>query len=179
MKENFNSRIRVFKKLDEEALNIYGPGMVSAIRVDDERHLYRVLFSNGTCIPMYDSNIANLLSETDDPKQMPIYLSGPIESVGYRQARANFHMAKMVLRRAGYKRILNPIKFFKKETAEKMEWSMIMIKDLKALAMCTQIAMLPLWEQSSGARIEHDFAMHEGKRVIHFNSDFTLEDPML
>lgn len=179
MKENFNSRIRVFKKLDEESLNIYGPDMVSAILVDNERCLYHVLYKNGFCVPIYDSNIGNILSETDDPKQMPIYLSGPIESIGYEQARENFHKAKIILRNAGYKRILNPIQFFKKEKADLMEWNRIMIHDLKALTMCTQIAMLPMWEQSSGARIEHDFAMHEGKRVIHFNSDFTLEDPML
>ncbi|MGN1262838.1 MAG: DUF4406 domain-containing protein [Prevotella sp.] len=178
MKENFNSRIRAFKKFDEETLKYYDPEMFSAIRISQDRHLYMVLFKNGHCITMYDKNIERMLSETDDPKQMPIYLSGPIESIGYHQARENFHKAKIILRNAGYKRILNPIQFFKKETADQMEWSRIMIHDLRALTMCTQIAMLPLWEQSCGARIEHDFAIHEGKRVLLFNSDFTLEDPM-
>lgn len=112
----------------------------------------------------YNSSCCELLT---DEKQMPIYISGPIESVGVDKASEAFKAAEEQLKEEGYTLIINPMEVISKRCGPNASWSEAMVFDIRYLALCRHILMLPGWEQSVGSRIEHEFAKHEGLNIIY------------
>ena len=134
----------------------------------------QVLYSNGKVHTDWCFTMENIFYVTDNEKELPVYISGPIESVGIDKARENFARAEQVLRANGYNNIVNPTTFLTDEQAKRMDWEDIMRFDLRALTFCAHIAMLHVWEQSHGASIEHHFAQHEGMNILYINSEYEL-----
>nr|WP_318298039.1 DUF4406 domain-containing protein [Paraburkholderia bannensis] len=73
-----------------------------------------------------------------------------------------FHAEARRLRALGFE-IVNPAEINADPTAE---WLDCMRADIKQLVDCDGVALLPGWEQSRGATIEHNLARDLGLRVI-------------
>lgn len=79
-----------------------------------------------------------------------IYISGPMSGI----PRLNFPMFNRTavrLRNMRWK-VINPVEINPNETAD---WLECIAVDIRAMEGCTAICMLPGWETSFGARIEH------------------------
>jgi Domain of unknown function (DUF4406) len=73
-----------------------------------------------------------------------------------------FHRMAASLRASGYE-VMNPAEICPDPTAK---WEDCMRADLAALVTCDAIALLPGWEKSRGASLEHTVAMALGMRPI-------------
>lgn len=101
---------------------------------------------------------------------MLIYLSGPITGIenGNRTA---FARAAAMLQQAGYM-VKNPHDIFCEPAPQDHNqllayWQRAMRADIRALVDCDRIAMLPGWEKSEGARLEHFVAGKLGIGAIY------------
>lgn len=92
-----------------------------------------------------------------------VYVSGRMTGMPELNFPA-FHAAAAYLRAQGY-RVINPAELDEGDT-EPMSWAGYMRRDIKALMDCDLIAMLPDWERSKGATIEHDLAVDLGMGLI-------------
>lgn len=101
---------------------------------------------------------------------MLIYLSGPI--TGHADGnRPAFDRAASMLRAAGYL-VKNPHDLFcEPPPADPLQmrayWQRAMRADVRALVDCDRIAMLPGWEKSEGAQLEHLIAAKLGIGAIY------------
>ena len=90
---------------------------------------------------------------------MKIYISGPISNDPYH--REAFDKAELYLSNLGYK-VINPLdipeKQFNGPDKDIKLWNYFMRKSIKLLMDCDQIYMLEKWEESRGAKIEHQLA---------------------
>ena len=66
-------------------------------------------------------------------------------------------------------RNLHPVNPTKLNHDHDKTWASYMIEDLKALADCQYILMLPNWTRSNGAKIEHQMAIEAGIEIIYLN----------
>lgn len=88
---------------------------------------------------------------------MKIYIAGKISGLSQSEYEANFTTAENYCKsHAGITEIVNPIKL---DHSQNKEWIDHMRTDLKALLDCGAIYMQKNWEESAGARIEHDLAL--------------------
>ena len=91
--------------------------------------------------------------------QVKIYISGPISNDPFHAE--SFDKAEEYLKHLGYK-IVNPLdikeKVFIGPDKDIKLWNYFMRKSIKLLMECDQIYMLEKWEESRGARIEHQLA---------------------
>lgn len=90
-----------------------------------------------------------------------IYLSGPMTGLPDLNFPA-FHTAAAALRAKGLD-VVNPAEI--NPEGEKT-WHACMRADIKALCDCHTIALLPGWENSSGAHLELNLAHRLGMRVV-------------
>lgn len=83
---------------------------------------------------------------------MRVYISGPITGVkNYEKA---FQRVEDKLAAMGHA-VVNPCKLSHEHDKS---WGAFMREDIKALMDCDAIALLPGWEDSTGARIEESIA---------------------
>lgn len=47
------------------------------------------------------------------------------------------------------------------------DYSRALLRDLDVITTCTIVAMLPGWEESSGAKVEREFALALGLEVLY------------
>lgn len=98
---------------------------------------------------------------------MKVYISGPI--TGIENFRASFSARAASLRAMGYK-VENPVDISENLRRmfpdKKLQYEDFMKHDIAALLDCDGISMLPGWENSKGARIEHDVAVATGKIFV-------------
>jgi hypothetical protein len=92
-----------------------------------------------------------------------IYISGAITSDLFNAPR-KFCEAERFLKRTFGCEVINPMKLPHKEGAT---WEEYMVVDLEALRTCDTIYMLPCWEGSKGARIEHAEAQRQKMKIIY------------
>ena len=92
-----------------------------------------------------------------------IYISGTIS--GDPNFEEKFEKAAKRLVELGwnYWYIVNPAK----ECNQAWPWWRCMLKDLRLLWKCGYVAMLPDWNDSRGARIEHSVARWRKKEIIY------------
>lgn len=94
-----------------------------------------------------------------------IYIAGKIGGLSESIFIPKFEQAKRKLIDLGYDAII-PTEF---EHDHGHTWAEYMLEDLMFLSRCDAICLLPCWEDSPGARIEHQFAVGARKEVYHFN----------
>lgn len=90
-----------------------------------------------------------------------LYLAGPMSDLPELNFPA-FHAEAARLRALGYT-VINPAEINSDPTAE---WIDCMCADIPQLIGCDGIALLPGWETSKGARIEHSIARALGMLVL-------------
>lgn len=95
-----------------------------------------------------------------------IYLSGKITGLDPDNVRLKFHLSGLSFDPEYYE-VICPLNL--PHNHDKSEASFL-LEDLQALAACNCIYMLRDWTDSRGARIEHDFAVKVGIKVIYQES---------
>jgi hypothetical protein len=88
-----------------------------------------------------------------------LYLAGPI--TGVADYRERFQQAADKLRADGYA-VINPA-----ENAPQPDWRSYMTISLTQLCTAEGAAMLPGWEKSKGAFLEHHVAVNLGMPIIY------------
>jgi len=91
-----------------------------------------------------------------------IYISGPMTGMPEHNFPA-FHAVADRLRKAGWS-VVNPAENFKGRTDLPREAYMRM--DVALMATCNAIAMLPMWRESRGARVEYLLAREMGMELL-------------
>lgn len=89
-----------------------------------------------------------------------VYLAGPISGIKDRNREA-FAAAQRALERKGYT-VVNPLVL----NPQPAPWAECMRRDIPHMLGCDTIALLPGWEQSEGATLEHDIAEKLGMNVL-------------
>jgi hypothetical protein len=86
---------------------------------------------------------------------MRVYISGPMSGIKDDNFPA-FKAAARALRMLGYE-VVNPAEFDTDVDGlgERSRWVKLLKADIKALMDCDGIVMLPGWENSKGAQLEH------------------------
>lgn len=93
---------------------------------------------------------------------MRTYLAGPM--TGYAELNFPlFHAEAKRLRDSGHD-VVNPAEI---NIDPAKGWAECMRADIAALVTCDAIAMLPGWDKSPGATLEHHIATRLGLLVIH------------
>ena len=95
---------------------------------------------------------------------MRIYVAGPMTGIEELNFPA-FHAAAARLRAEGH-HVENPAEINPDPAAK---WEDCMRADIVKLLECEAIALLPGWEKSRGATLEHHIATSLGMSVIHAN----------
>ena len=89
------------------------------------------------------------------------YLAGPMSNLPELNFPA-FHAEAARLRAAGH-HVVNPAEVNPDHT---MPWAECLRRDIPELLTCDGIALLPGWEASRGAKLEHHIATALGMRVV-------------
>jgi hypothetical protein len=113
------------------------------------------------------SALAPAHKKKDQGKQVVVYVSGGMSGLPDFNFPA-FHRAAVHLRSVGYA-VVNPAEMDELHPGESMTWEQYLRRDIKALMDCSHIAMLPGWEKSRGARLEHMNATELGMTVMFLN----------
>ena len=92
-----------------------------------------------------------------------IYLSGPISGLDIEHARELFAAAQKEMAKQGWE-CVNPMN---NGLPVEAPWEEHLALDVLNLFSCKAIAMLPGWEASQGARLEHALAKRIGMRIIN------------
>jgi hypothetical protein len=92
---------------------------------------------------------------------MRLYLAGPMTGIKDLNFPA-FHRAAASLRASGYE-VVNPAEINCDPTAG---WAFCMRKDIAELVTCEAIGLLPGWEKSRGAKLEHHIATQLGMKEV-------------
>lgn len=95
-----------------------------------------------------------------------IYIAGPMTGLPELNFPA-FHRAASFLRAAGHTAI-NPAEIVTDQTAK---WEDCMRADIAQLVTCDAVMLLPGWEKSRGARLEHTIATALGMEVTELATE--------
>lgn len=98
-------------------------------------------------------------------KPIRCYLAGPMSGLPELNFPA-FHQAAASLRASGYD-VVNPAEINADPTAG---WTTCMRQDIAQLVTCDAIALLPGWQKSRGAKLEHHIAIQLAMREIHITT---------
>lgn len=99
-------------------------------------------------------------------KPCTVYLSGKIGGLEWDDAVHNFEVAEHCVKKELFliRRIVNPTLSPLPRTAT---WEQHLAKDLNDMIACDTIAMLPNWQDSPGAKLEHEFAKVRGYNIVY------------
>lgn len=89
-----------------------------------------------------------------------VYIAGPMTGLPAHNFPA-FRHAAMLLREAGYE-VMSPVEINNEESCSAKPWQECMRADIAALVTCDMVALLPGWENSRGATLEHYIANSVG-----------------
>ena len=101
---------------------------------------------------------------------MKIYISGKISGTDLTETRKRFAAVAKVMKRLG----VEPVNPLENGLSEHDTWKAHMLKDIADLLRCNAIYMLQGWEESKGARIEHDIATKKRMPIM-----YEVEQPMM
>lgn len=108
--------------------------------------------------------------EKKEPKIISVYLSGKVSGLDLDVAKERFadaaRQCETAMKEKGYDEVyvVNPLAI---PTLSDLEWADYMLMDLQLLRHCDAIMMLPGWEESQGAVVEHGFSVGSGKAVYY------------
>lgn len=91
-----------------------------------------------------------------------IYIAGPMTGLSELNFPA-FHAAAVALRAQGH-HVENPAEI---NPDPKAQWIDCMRADIARLVTCDAVYLLPGWERSRGAKVEHGLAVGLGMQVMH------------
>ncbi len=94
-----------------------------------------------------------------------IYISGRISGLTSNEYENSFFSAQLQLLKMGYQYIVNPLFITRK--IDKTDYSALMVCCIDFLFQCNAIYMIAGWENSRGARIEHNIAKEMGMEIIY------------
>ncbi|MBR4787874.1 MAG: DUF4406 domain-containing protein [Bacteroidales bacterium] len=100
-------------------------------------------------------------------KNNKVYIAGKI--TGDAKYREKFAQAERYLTEwLEWKpeEVVNPVK----ECCQRWPWWRCMLRCLRLICGCKFVAMLPDWNESRGARIEHGWAQMIGKVILYLNT---------
>lgn len=100
---------------------------------------------------------------------MRIYLSGPMSDLPDHNFPA-FHAYAAILREEGNE-VVNPAEI---NDDTSLSWKQCLRADIRELAGCDAIALMPGWEVSDGAQLELHVAHRLGLQVMHVGTSFDL-----
>lgn len=89
------------------------------------------------------------------------YLAGPMSGLPELNFPAFFAQAAK-LRAQGHE-VVNPAEI---NTDHSMSWAQCMRADIAELVKCDAVALLPGWQQSEGATLEHHIAQRLGMHIF-------------
>lgn len=92
-----------------------------------------------------------------------IYISGPMTGKPALNFPA-FHRAAANLRALGHD-VVNPAELDDADP-KALQWHQYLRRDITHLMTCDAVAMLPGWQESKGARLEHHIAMELGMEEV-------------
>ena len=95
-------------------------------------------------------------------KKTTIYIAGPMTGLPDLNFPA-FHTAAKRLRAQGFE-VINPAEI---NPDQHMSWQACMRTDIAALVFCDGIHLLPGWQNSDGATLEHDIALRLGLAITY------------
>ena len=111
---------------------------------------------------METENTTNTARPADMPPARRVYISGAIAGMDLKERREAFAQAAERIARMG----LRPVNPFDNGVPQEAHWREHMRADIRMLLTCQYIYMLRGWEQSKGAKLEHDVATSCGLRVL-------------
>jgi len=85
---------------------------------------------------------------------MRIYIAGPISTLSLEAAQRNFLQAKENIQLSGH----TPVNPMELRHEHDKSWESYMKACISEMMSCDAIMMLTGWQQSKGARIEHNLA---------------------
>jgi nucleoside 2-deoxyribosyltransferase len=91
-----------------------------------------------------------------------VYLSGPISSIGKKEAAERFLAVEHTLKRISFYPV-NPMAIISNAAS----WLDFMKVDISAMLLCDCLLMLEGWEDSTGAVIEHNLAESLGIPIYY------------
>lgn len=91
-----------------------------------------------------------------------LYIAGPMTGLPDLNFPA-FHLAAKRLRAQGFE-VINPTEI---NPDQHMSWQACMRTDIAALVFCDGIHLLPGWQNSDGATLEHDIALRLGLAITY------------
>ena len=95
-------------------------------------------------------------------RKMTVYIAGPMTGLPELNFPA-FHAEATRLRALGYE-VVNPAEI---NPDKDMSWRQCMRTDIAALVFCDGIQLLPGWQDSKGATLEHHIAERLGMDVSY------------
>ena len=93
---------------------------------------------------------------------MKVYIAGPMTGIPDYNYPA-FHALAADLRSVGYE-VVNPAENFGGD--QSLPWQTYLREAIRRLVDCDAVAMLPGWEDSSGATLEHSIAFALGMTFL-------------
>lgn len=93
-----------------------------------------------------------------------VYISGAIAHHDLAERKAAFRAAERELAEMGFR----PVNPFDNGLPDEAHWREHMRVDIAMLLACDFIYMLHGWEQSKGAKLEHDVATSCGIKVLRY-----------
>ena len=96
-----------------------------------------------------------------------VYISGAIAHHDLAERKRAFREAAEMLEGKGF----TPVNPFDNGVPDDAHWRKHMRADIALLTACDYIYMLPGWEMSKGAKLEHDVATSCGIRVLAYGEE--------
>lgn len=103
-----------------------------------------------------------------------VYISGKMRYMTEEESRALFLSAQRKLEAEGFE-VVNPWDFEDEKSKQCSEWSDYIMFDLPILKTCDIIYMLPNWNDSCGANVEHWYAKGHGIEIRYAQEPNSLE----
>jgi hypothetical protein len=95
-----------------------------------------------------------------------IYIAGKVTGLPWEEVKARFAVKQHELEEAGHD-VCNPCEMAEKNNWHSLPWGEIMRSCIAALMFADELHLLPRWQDSRGAILEHDTAQRVGIPIVY------------